>query len=68
MDETQASDLALGRRLAEIVRGCDPFELARIVEAMDAFSPRSTGIKAAFEMALWDICGKVAGQPVYRRV
>jgi L-Ala-D/L-Glu epimerase / N-acetyl-D-glutamate racemase len=66
MDETQASDVALSRSLAGIVKGRDPFTLAQIVEAMDQFSPHSPGIKAAFEMALWDICGKLAGQPVYR--
>jgi L-alanine-DL-glutamate epimerase-like enolase superfamily enzyme len=66
MGETQASDLALGRSLAAIVKGKDPFDVPRIVEAMTAFSPQSPGIKAAFEMAIWDICGKITGQPVYR--
>ena len=66
MNETQSSDVALSRSLAGIVTGRDPFTLAQIVEAMDQFSPHSPGIKAAFEMALWDICGKIAGQPVYR--
>jgi L-alanine-DL-glutamate epimerase-like enolase superfamily enzyme len=66
MGETQKSDLALGPALGEIVRGKDPFELPKIVEALDGFSPHNPGIKAAFEMALWDICGKIAGQPVYR--
>jgi L-alanine-DL-glutamate epimerase-like enolase superfamily enzyme len=66
MSETQASDLALGKAFAGIVKGCDPFTLPQIVEAMNAFAPHAPGIKAAFEMALWDICGKIAGQPVYR--
>ncbi|RPJ77729.1 MAG: dipeptide epimerase [Acidobacteria bacterium] len=66
MGETQASDLVLGKSLAGIVKGRDPFALPQIVEAMDAFSPQSPGIKAAFEMAIWDICGKIAGLPVYR--
>jgi L-alanine-DL-glutamate epimerase-like enolase superfamily enzyme len=66
MGETQASDLVLGKALAGIVKGRDPFTLPRIVEAMNAFSPQSPGIKAAFEMALWDICGRIAGQPVCR--
>jgi L-alanine-DL-glutamate epimerase-like enolase superfamily enzyme len=66
MSETQKSDLALGPALAGIVKGKDPFDLPKIVEALDAFSPHNPGIKAAFEMALWDICGKIAGQPIYR--
>ncbi len=66
MGETQAGDMALAKPLAAIVKGRDPFTLPQIVEAMTAFSPTSPGITAAFEMALWDICGKIAGQPVYR--
>jgi len=66
MGETQASDLALAKSLADIVRGRDPFSLPQIVDAMATFSPTSPGITAAFEMALWDICGKVAGLPVFR--
>ena len=33
---------------------------------MHRLSPHTPGIKAAFEMALWDICGKIAGLPVHR--
>jgi L-alanine-DL-glutamate epimerase-like enolase superfamily enzyme len=66
MGETQASDLALAKSLAGIVKGRDPFTLPQIVDAMVGFSPTSPGITAAFEMALWDICGKLTGQPVYR--
>ncbi len=65
MGETQASDLALSKPLAALVMNRDPFTLPQILSAMIAFSPSSTGIVAAFEMALWDICGKIAGQPVY---
>jgi len=66
MSETQASEVAVGRDLAVIVKGRDAFAIPQIVEAMDAFAPQATGIKAAFEMALWDVCGKVAKQPVHR--
>jgi L-alanine-DL-glutamate epimerase-like enolase superfamily enzyme len=66
MGETQASDLVLGRRLADFVKGHDPFDLPRIVEAMDGFAAHAPGIKAAFEMAIWDLCGKIAGLPVHR--
>jgi L-alanine-DL-glutamate epimerase-like enolase superfamily enzyme len=66
MGETQASDFVLAKPLAAMVKGRDPFTLPQIVEAMTGFSPTSPGITAAFEMALWDICGKAAGQPVYR--
>ena len=64
--ETQAVDLAVGKDLANFVRGRDPFTLSAIVSDMDGFTPSNTSIKAALEMAVWDICGKLAGQPVYK--
>jgi L-alanine-DL-glutamate epimerase-like enolase superfamily enzyme len=66
MSETQASDLALARPLGSLLLGRDPFELPQLLDAMIVTSPRSGGIIAAFEIALWDLCGKIAGQPVYR--
>jgi L-alanine-DL-glutamate epimerase-like enolase superfamily enzyme len=62
--ETQGTDVAMAKSLAGIVKGRDPFDLARIVSDMDGFTPYHPSIKAAFEMAIWDICGKIAGQPV----
>jgi L-alanine-DL-glutamate epimerase-like enolase superfamily enzyme len=64
--ETQAVDLAVGKDLAALVRGRDPFTLSAIMSDMDGFTPSNTSIKAALEMAVWDICGKLAGQPVYK--
>ncbi len=62
--ETQQTDVAFGRVLADLVLGRDAFTIAKIVDDMDEMSPNNPSIKAAFEMALWDICGKIAGQPV----
>lgn len=62
--ETKESALAMGRALADSIRGRDPFRLAHIVAEMDAFAPHNPSSKAALEMALWDVCGKIAGQPV----
>jgi len=62
--ETQATDVAMAKSLAGIVKGRDPFDVARIVLEMDRLTPYQPSIKAAFEMAIWDICGKIAGQPV----
>jgi len=64
--ETQAVDLAAAKDLANFVRGRDPFTLSAIVSDMDGFTPSNTSMKAALEMAVWDICGKLAGQPVYK--
>lgn len=62
--ETQLSDVAIGKSLANVVKGKDAFSLARIVAEMESFTPGNGSIKAALETALWDICGKVAGQPI----
>ncbi len=62
--ETPQSDVAFARTLADVVRGRDPFTISKIVDEMDIISPYNSSIKAAFEMALWDICGKIAGLPV----
>jgi L-alanine-DL-glutamate epimerase-like enolase superfamily enzyme len=63
--ETQQSDIAMGKSLEQFIKGKDVFSLARIVAEMESFTPGNGSIKAAFEMALWDVCGKVTGQPVY---
>ncbi len=62
--DTQKTTVVMGKELTDTLRGRDPFSLARIVADMDAFAPHNPSIKAAFEMALWDICGKVAGRPI----
>jgi L-alanine-DL-glutamate epimerase-like enolase superfamily enzyme len=54
----------VGKSMAKVLLGQDPFELPRIIAAMDVFTSGHPTIKAAFEMAVWDICGKIAGQPV----
>jgi L-alanine-DL-glutamate epimerase-like enolase superfamily enzyme len=62
--ETQQSAVVIAKALGEKLRGRDPFEIAHLVADMDAFAPNNPSAKAALEMALWDICGKLAGQPV----
>jgi len=62
--ETQQSAVVIAKRLGEMLRGRDPFTIARIVADMDAFAPHDPSSKAALEMAVWDICGKITGQPV----
>ena len=62
--ENQQSDVSMGRSLAELVKGRDVFALSRISADMDDSADYNQSIKAAFEMAMWDICGKIAGLPV----
>jgi L-Ala-D/L-Glu epimerase / N-acetyl-D-glutamate racemase len=62
--DTQKTSVTLGREMADVLKGQDPFDLAKIVADMEAFAPHNPSIKAAFEMAVWDLCGKIAGRPV----
>jgi L-alanine-DL-glutamate epimerase-like enolase superfamily enzyme len=62
--ETQASCIAVGKRLAQVVRNRDVFDLALMAADMDAAVVGNPSIKAALEMAAWDLCGKLARQPV----
>jgi L-alanine-DL-glutamate epimerase-like enolase superfamily enzyme len=62
--ETQQSAIVMAKALAETIRGRDPFAVAQIVSDMDAFAPDNPSSKAALEMAVWDVCGKLAGEPV----
>jgi L-rhamnonate dehydratase len=58
--------------LAEAIRGQDPLEVERLWEMMYRalvwFGRRSVAIHAisGIDLALWDIRGKVLGQPVYK--
>jgi L-alanine-DL-glutamate epimerase-like enolase superfamily enzyme len=62
--DTQATNLAAAKMMAGIVKGKHPFDLARIITEMDAATMGEPGIKAAVEMAIWDICGKLSNHPV----
>lgn len=52
--------------LAPVVIGSDPFDLERTLSRMDATVSGHAYAKAAVEMALYDLQGKLAGQPVYK--
>lgn len=54
--------------LGPAVVGGSPFDIARALTAMDEavqFSPAANPAKAAVEMALYDLVGRVLGTPVY---
>lgn len=44
----------------------DPFELETIIAEVDAIAPGNTAAKAAVDIALHDLVGKLIGQPWYR--
>lgn len=53
------------RLIAPALTGSNPLEIRRAIVTMDRTLDGSEPAKAAVEMALWDIAGKVAGRPVY---
>lgn len=52
--------------LSPLVSGADPFDIEAVVERMDAAVRGHAYAKAAVEMALHDLQGKVANQPVHK--
>ncbi len=52
----------------DLILGADPRDVERTmrrIRRMGAFKPWGTAV-SAIEVALWDIAGKAAGQPIYR--
>lgn len=52
--------------LQPLLLGSDPFDIERLLVAMDETVSGQNYAKAAAEMALHDLQGKIAGQPLYR--
>ena len=53
------------RLLGPALMGSNPLDVRRAIVTMDRTMDGSEPAKAAVEMALWDIAGKVAGRPVF---
>ncbi len=50
----------------EEILGDDPFAIAEISKRLDNSIAGNASAKAAIEMALWDLAGKITDQPVFR--
>jgi len=63
--ETQAGAIAaIHEILNPTLTGRDPQDVQALSDAMDRALVGNPFTKAALEMALWDLCGKIARQPV----
>jgi muconate cycloisomerase len=51
--------------LTPAIAGLTPFDIERVIARMDAAVRGHTYAKAAIEMALFDLQGKIVGQPVF---
>jgi len=64
--ETQAGILATIALFGRIIHGKNPFHIGAIHEALDnLFLQANNGARSAIDIALYDIMGKAAGQPIY---
>jgi len=64
--ETQETNIAAARSIRDMLRGKDPLAIEAANRTLGAFVHSNPSIVAAYDMALYDILGKVAGLPVFR--
>jgi len=64
--ETQAGSIQEARQIAQLILGKDPSQIRRIVKIMDGLISGHASIKAAFDMALYDLNAKMAEIPLYQ--
>src|SRR5688572_15350688 len=64
--ETQAGIVATVQLFGRTILGRDPFQIGAIHAALDnLFLQANAGARSAIDIALYDIMGKAAGQPIY---
>lgn len=64
--ETQEGSVAQGKLIADLIMGQDPREIRRLLKMIDKMIVGHASIKAAFDMALYDLNAKLAGLPLYK--
>ena len=63
--ETQASVVETAKELSPLFLGSDPLDIEGLVRRMDACRGGQPTCKSAFDMALYDLAGKIQGLPLY---
>ncbi|MGJ7032687.1 mandelate racemase/muconate lactonizing enzyme family protein [Niabella hirudinis] len=64
--ESADTGLVVGRYFEQVLLGKDPLDIGERVADMDRVIYANHSIKSAFDMALYDIAARHAGQPLYR--
>jgi L-alanine-DL-glutamate epimerase-like enolase superfamily enzyme len=64
--ETQETCLAMARDFAVLWKGTNPLEIEQRLQQLHDAAAFNGTIKSAFDMALYDIAAKHAGQPLYQ--
>ncbi len=65
LGESQATATAFFAK-ADLSQFSDPFRMDEILEYVDAIAPANYAAKAAIDIALHDLVGKILGQPWYK--
>jgi L-alanine-DL-glutamate epimerase-like enolase superfamily enzyme len=63
--DTQAINAAAAGTLAKLLLGKDPLDIEGRVTDMSQFLAFNTSVRAAFDLALYDVAGRAAGLPLY---
>ena len=63
--ETQSTNLAAAEDLARLIVGKDPRDIEGRMREIDGFLVHNSTIRSAFDMALYDLLGKISGLPLY---
>ena len=63
--DTQAINAAAAEDLAKLILGKDPLDIEGRVTEMSRFLAFNSSVRSAFDMALYDVAGRVAGLPLY---
>ncbi|MDR3714671.1 MAG: dipeptide epimerase [Puia sp.] len=64
--ETQATCFEMAKDFAACWKDRDPLDIAGRMEELHAYTAFNATAKSAFDMALYDLAAKDAGQPLYR--
>lgn len=64
--DTLETALIIGKKFRSLLIGQDPLAIGNIHEIMDSFIAYNTSIKAAIDIACYDIAAKKMGIPLYR--
>lgn len=64
--DTQASSYETAKQLAALIKGKDPLAIEERMREINGFTIGEPSIRAAFDMALYDLLGKAADLPLYQ--
>ncbi|HWB93822.1 MAG TPA: enolase C-terminal domain-like protein, partial [Puia sp.] len=64
--ETQATCFEMAKDFATLWKGRDPLDIGARMQQLHDFTAFNATIKSAFDMALYDLAAKNAGQPLYQ--